>query len=121
MEFATLLEEAKAKNHDAEMMGYTYADPDIAFLWFHSSNAGAGLNMSHINDPALDELIIRGRSTIDPTERAAVYAEMQQYVSDLALWVPLWSDQFFVAFSKSIHNANFHPDNYTVFFDAWID
>ena len=90
MEFATLLEEAKAKNHDAEMMGYTYADPDIAFLWFHSSNAGAGLNMSHINDPVLDEMIIRGRSTIDPTERAAVYAEMQQYVSDLALWVPLW-------------------------------
>ena len=121
MEFATLLEEAKAKNHDAEMMGYTYADPDIAFLWFHSSNAGAGLNMSHINDPALDELIIRGRSTIDPTERAAVYAEMQQYVSDLALWVPLWMDQYFVAYNKAIHNANFHPDNYTVFFDAWID
>lgn len=121
MEFATLLEEAKAKNHDAEMMGYTYSDPDIAFLWFHSSNAGAGLNMSHVNDPTLDEMIIRGRSTIDPTERAAVYAEMQQYVSDLALWVPLWMDQYFVAFNKAIHNANWHPDNYTDFFDAWVD
>jgi len=121
MEFATLLEEAKAKNHQAEVMGYTYADPDIAFLWFHSSNAGTGLNMSHIDDPKLDELIARGRSTMDQTERAAVYAEMQRYVTDLALWVPLWIDQYYVAYNKTIRNANFHPDNFTVYFDAWID
>ena len=121
LEFATLLEEAKAGNHQAEFMGYTYSDPDIAFLWFHSSNAGAGLNLSHVNDPKLDELIIRGRSTMDQEARAGVYQEMQQYVVDLALWVPLWIDQFFVAYNKSIHNASFHPDGYTVYFDAWID
>ena len=121
LEFATLLEEAKAKKHQAEFMGYTYSDPDIAFLWFHSSNAGAGLNMSHVSDPRLDELIISGRSTIDPAERAAVYAEMQRYVTDLGLWVPLWIDAFYVAYNKAIHNANFHPDNVTIYFDAWID
>lgn len=121
LEFATLLEEAKAGNHQAEIMGYTYSDPDIAFLWFHSSNAGEGLNLSHINDPHLDELIIKGRSAVDQEERAAVYAEMQQYVTDLALWVPLWIDEYYVGFNKSIHNASFHEDNYTVYFDAWVD
>lgn len=121
LEFATLLEEAKAGNHQAEIMGYTYSDPDIAYLWFHSDNAGEGLNLSHINDPQLDELIAQGRSAVDQEERAAVYAEMQQYVTDLALWVPLWIDEYYVGFNKSIHNAAFHPDNYAVYFDAWVD
>lgn len=120
LEFATLLEEAKASKHQAEMMGYTYVDPDIAYLWFHSSNAGTGLNMSHIKDPELDALIEKGRSTTDLEERAAVYEDLQRYIVDLALWVPLWIDEYYVAYSNSIQNAKFHEDGYTVYFDAWI-
>jgi len=121
MEFATLLEEAEAGNHQAEMMGYTASDPDIAFTWFHSSNAGSGLNMSHINDPELDAMIEDARTTMDVDERAEKYAEMQRYIVDLALWVPLWVDQYYVAFSKSLRNATFHEDGYTVYFDAWME
>jgi peptide/nickel transport system substrate-binding protein len=121
MEFAALLEEAEAGNHQAEMMGYTSSDPDIAFTWFHSSNAGTGLNMSHINDPELDAMIDDARTTMDVDERAEKYAEMQRYIVDLALWVPLWVDQYFVAFSKSLRNATFHEDGYTVYFDAWME
>jgi peptide/nickel transport system substrate-binding protein len=121
LEFATLLEEAKAGNHQAEFMGYTYTDPDIAYLWFHSSNAGTGLNMSHVNDPKLDELIMRGRSTMDIEERAAVYEELQQYLVDLSLWVPLWIDEYYVAYNRAIHEAKFHEDGYTVYFDAWLE
>ncbi len=120
MEFATLLDEAKTASHQAEMMGYTYSDPDIAYLWFHSSQAGTGLNMSHINDPHVDELIMQGRSVVDPEARAEVYAELQRYIVDLSLWVPLWIDQYFVGFNKRIQNAVWHPDNYTEYYDAWI-
>jgi peptide/nickel transport system substrate-binding protein len=120
-EFGTLLEKAQAGEHQAEFMGYTYTEPDIAFLWFHSSNVGSGLNMSHTNDPKLDELIQKGRTTSDLTERAKVYEELQTYIVDQALWVPLWIDQYTQAFSDRIHNAQFHPDAYTVYFDAWVD
>ncbi len=120
LEFATLLEEAKAGTHQSEMMGYTYVDPDIAYLWFHSSNAGTGLNMSHIDDPELDALIEKGRSTTDLEERAAVYEDLQRYIVDLALWVPLWIDEYYVAYNNAIQNAKFHEDGYTVYFDAWI-
>ncbi len=121
LEFATLLEVAKSGEHQAEFMGYFNSDPDIAYLWFHSSQAGEGLNMSHVDGPHLDQLIIRGRTTMDREERAAVYAEMQRYITDIALWVPLWVDEYYTGFNKSIHNAKFHPDNYTVLFDAWVD
>jgi peptide/nickel transport system substrate-binding protein len=121
MEFATLLEEAEAGNHQAEMMGYTTSDPDIAFTWFHSSNAGSGLNMSHINDPELDAMIEDARTTMDLEARAEKYAEMQRYIVDLSLWVPLWVDQYYIAFNKALRNATFHEDGYTVYFDAWIE
>jgi peptide/nickel transport system substrate-binding protein len=121
MEFATLLEEAKAGKHQAEMMGYTSSDPDIAFTWFHSSNAGTGLNMSHVKDPELDRMIEEARVEMDQEKRAELYAEMQRYVVDLALWVPLWVDHYYIAFSRSLNNATFHDDGYAVYFDAWIE
>lgn len=121
MEFATLLEEAKAANHQAIMMGYTSGDPDIAFTWFHSSNAGSGLNMSHINDPEFDRMIEAARVEMDLEKRAELYAELQQYFVDLSLWVPLWVDQYYIAFSRDLKNATFHDDGYAVYFDAWLD
>jgi peptide/nickel transport system substrate-binding protein len=121
MEFATLLEEAQAGNQQAIMMGYTSSDPDIAFTWFHSSNAGTGLNMSHINDPELDRMIEAARVEMDLEKRAEMYAELQRYIVDLALWIPLWVDHYYIAFSRDLKNATFHDDGYAVYFDAWLE
>jgi peptide/nickel transport system substrate-binding protein len=120
-EFGTLLNNLKAGNHQMEMMGYIYTEPDIAYIWFDSANAGTGVNYSHINDPHLDDLIAQGRSTLDPEARAKVYEEIQKYIVDLALWVPLWVDSVTIAFSPRLHNAQLHPDAYVVYYDAWVD
>src|SRR5262249_5535221 len=64
-EFGTVLDKLKAGEHQAEFMGYTYTEPDIAYLWFDSANIGTGLNFSHDNDPNLDALIMKGRTTTD--------------------------------------------------------
>lgn len=121
MEFATLLDEAKAGNHQAIMMGYTSSGPDIAFTWFHSTNAGTGLNMSHIKDDDLDAMIEAGRTEMDLDARAEIYADIQRFLVDQAVWVPLWADQYYIAFNKRLKNASFHDDGYAIYFDAWID
>ncbi len=121
MEFATLLDEAEAGNHQAIMMGYTSSGPDIAFTWFHSSNAGSGLNMSHIQEDELDEMIEAGRTEMDPEARAEIYAEIQRYLVDKAVWVPLFANEYYIAFNKRLKNASFHDDGYAVYFDAWMD
>lgn len=119
-EFGTLMEKCKAGEQTAEMMGYTYTNPDIAFVWFHSSNIGTGLNFSHLNDPKLDALIVKGRTTMDDKARAQVYQEIQKYLVDVAVWVPLWIDKYTTAYDNKIQGAKFHPDAYTIYFDAWI-
>lgn len=57
-----------------------YGDPDnIAFAAYHSSRNGGWQNAVYSN-PEVDALIEKGRTTLDPEERKAVYAEFQRRV-----------------------------------------
>jgi peptide/nickel transport system substrate-binding protein len=119
-EFGTLLQKCQAGEHQMEMMGYTYPIADIAYLWFDSANIGTGLNLSHDNDPNLDDLIDKSRAALDKEASDQVYQDLQKYLVDQAIWVPLWIDKYTEAYDKSIQDAKFHPDGYTVYFDAWL-
>lgn len=120
LEFSTLLNQAGSGEYQSMLMGYTSLEPNIAYQWFHSSQVGAG-NLSFIEDPTLDELIMEGRSTMDIDERIEVYAELERAVVDLVPWVPLYVDEYTVGFNKMLHNATFHDDGYAVYFDAWVE
>ena len=57
-----------------------YGDPDnIAFAAYHSSRNGGWQNAVYSN-PEVDALIEKGRTTLDPEERKAIYAEFQRRV-----------------------------------------
>lgn len=120
MEFATVLSEIAAGNHQAVFMGYTYTDPDIAYQLFHSSQTG-GINLNQVQDPHIDELILAGRVEMDQTARYAVYAEMQKYINDQGLIIPLWYDTYYVGFDKDLKGAAYHPDAYPVYYDAYFE
>ncbi len=117
-EFGTLLEKLKKGDHPAEFMGYTYNEPDIFFIWFDSANIGTGLNFSHYADATLDAMIEKARGTMDTSKRAALYADLQRYVVDKALWVPLWTNFNYIALQPTIKDAKIHPDGYVFFGDA---
>jgi peptide/nickel transport system substrate-binding protein len=119
-EFGTLLEKLKKGDHPAEFMGYTYNEPDIFYLWFDSANIGTGLNFSHFADKALDAMIEKARGTMDTGKRAALYADLQRYVVDKALWVPLWTNLSYIALQPSIKDAKIHPDGYVFLGDAYL-
>jgi len=119
-EFGTLLEKLKKGDHAAEFMGYTYNEPDIFYLWFDSANIGTGLNFSHFADKPLDALIEKARSTMDTGKRAALYADLQRYVVDKALWVPLWTNLNYIALQPSLKDARIHPDGYAFLGDAYL-
>ncbi len=116
-EFGTLLAKLKAAEHPAEFMGYTYTSPDIVQLWFHSSNIGTGLTLSHNKDARLDSLIDASRRETDQGKRLALYRDIQKYVVDQALWVPLWTNTNYIAIQPAVQGAKIHPDGFVVLND----
>ncbi len=119
-EFGTLLSKLRAGEHQAEFMGYTYTSPDIFYLWFHSSNIGKGLNFSHFKDTKLDELIEASRKEMNQTRRLRIYRDIQKYIIDKALWVPLWINHFYIAVQPNVKGAKIHPDGFLALNDVYI-
>lgn len=114
IEFGTLLSKAKAGEHQTEMMGYTYTSPDIVHVWFHSSNIGTGLTLSHNKDPKLDALIEASRRETDHAKQLTIYRDIQKHIVDNALWVPLWINTSYTAVQPSVKGAKIHPEGFVV-------
>jgi len=119
-EFGTLLEKLKAGEQQAHLMGYTYATPDIVYLWFHSSNIGSGLTLSHYNNPELDRLIVDSRTVTDWPQRTEIYKDIQKLIVDEALWVPIYTQYYYIAIQSNAADANVHPDGYMILNDAYL-
>ena len=106
-DFGTLLSKVAAGDQQANFLGYTYSTADIQYIWFDTANIGTGLANSHDHDPHIDALIAKMRSTVDPAAQNAAIAELQRYLADQALWVPLWTGYDYIAFQPRVHGVIF--------------
>lgn len=88
IETAQLLE--KRQNGDymllTDGLGFSWPDPDAYGVYFGTGGSGhaRGVNFS---DPVLDELLARGRATVDPEERKAVYRQFEERLLEQAPWI----------------------------------
>ena len=74
--------------------GY-YPDPDATGSWdcadVPSKANPSGANDYHLCDPKLDEMWKQGLASADPATRKKVYDQIQQYMYDNVLMVPLYA------------------------------
>ena len=77
------------KDYQMTMMNFfTVWESD--YLYYSIWNSTGAFNYRSINDPVIDELTERARITVDDTERAAVYQQVQQQIHDEAHDIILW-------------------------------
>ena len=119
-EFGTLLAKAKQGEQQAHFLGYTYTNPDIVYIWFHSSNIGTGLNVSHYKDAALDKMIEDARLEVDDAKRLKLYENIQKYIVDKALWVPIWTNYIYTAYQPRGKDVKLDSEGRTILFDAYV-
>lgn len=90
MEWGAYLDGTAKGEHDMFILGWVTVtgDPDYGlFPLFHSSTFGDAGNRTFYSTPKVDELLEKGRFSVDPAEREAAYMEVQQIVRDDAPWV----------------------------------
>jgi ABC-type transport system substrate-binding protein len=106
-DFGTLLSKVAAGDQQADFLGYTYSTADIEYIWFDTANIGTGLANSHDHDPKIDALIATMRSQVNPSAQNAAIANLQRYLADQALWVPLWITYDYIGLQPRVHGVIF--------------
>ena len=86
---------AAARNGEADLfLSDWYADyPDpenFTYPLFHSRSKGPGGNYAFLDDPALDSMIVRLRTTTDTIEKARLARAADARIFEQAPWIFLW-------------------------------
>lgn len=120
LEWGAYLDGLSKGEQDMFIIGWTCqtADPDMAvYAPLHSSKAGSGGNYSFFKDDKADELIMKGRTMKDSSERENVYKELQKEVKDQAPWIFLSNGEQVVGASKNIKGFKPSPFGYHVLYN----
>ncbi|MED1793712.1 MULTISPECIES: ABC transporter substrate-binding protein [Brevibacillus] len=118
MEPGAMMEAELKGEFDLAVGGYSYFDPDILYLFFHSNQIG-GFNYASIKDDTFDQLVVKGRNTIDPEERKKIYAEAQKRMVEQAYIVPIYVDKQFTVVNKRVKGVGYNIDRLQLN-DSWV-
>ncbi|MED1791462.1 ABC transporter substrate-binding protein [Brevibacillus nitrificans] len=98
------------------------ADPDILTNLLRSDRlfTKGGTNWSQLADPNIDKLLEQGAQESDLQKRKAIYEEIQKYMIDNAIAVPIYVFPYTVAHSKAVEGLTFDLLGYPQFYDVQI-
>ncbi|MGW3134122.1 ABC transporter substrate-binding protein [Streptomyces sp. NPDC001123] len=98
------------------------AEPDVlrsSFASYETLAKGGG-NIFGLKDARLDSLLDGAIATTDWTVRAKNYAEVQKYVVQHGLEVPVLVPASLLAAQRKVHGVAFNPDSTLSFYDLWL-
>lgn len=78
--------EIKKGTGTLDLMGWTWFDPDLLYLLWHSPGAYAGFT-----SPKLDQLLTETRTTLAPGKRVAAVKAVEKYLLTNAVEVPIYT------------------------------
>jgi peptide/nickel transport system substrate-binding protein len=101
MEFAAALKEYDAGTWQAFLIGWSgRVDPDANIHQFHT--CGGSLNQSNVCDEEIDRLLNRARQASDQAERARLYRQAGERLSERRNIIYLYHMNYIVAFPKNL-------------------
>ena len=109
MDIGTLITDMEKGQQDLGVMGYTYNDPDVLYLFFDSTQLHTGLNMSQYSSPTLDQLLTQGRETTNQTARKKIYYQVQRYMIQQAVIAPIYNEEDFIVYKSNIKGLQIAP------------
>lgn len=124
LEWSAFIGKIEEGNHDMFMISWISDSPDpdmVVYPVFHSTMVGPGGNYSFLKDDKVDELIVKGRRTLDGPERAEVYKELQETIMELAPAVFIYNSEIVIGAKANIDNIELTPFGYHRLFPITFD
>jgi peptide/nickel transport system substrate-binding protein len=84
-------------------------DPDLAVRWAVCGSCGSNSFNTFYQNKKVDELVEQGTKETDPTERAAIYKEIQRITTEEVSQIPLYYAPNAVAYSKRLEGIKLTP------------
>ncbi|TFD10523.1 ABC transporter substrate-binding protein [Cryobacterium sp. TMT1-2-2] len=114
-EIAQYYEAFEARDYDLSDWSFPSVDADVLRAHLHS---GGYKNGSSTADPVVDQLLDDAIATSDPTEREALYQQLQQWNATHVVMVPITVPTAITAYSKTIENLSFDLYGQPLFYEA---
>ncbi len=118
-EFGTFFSDVKKGNfHLFSLAWVGINDPDIYYQLFHSASAPPnGDNRGRYVSRQLDNLLEKGRTTTDISERKRIYSEVQKLLAQELPYIPLWWVKNVVVHRPSLKGFLPYPDGSLISFE----
>ncbi len=121
LEYAATATLMLAGEHNIARIYFSHTDPVVLTTLYHSRNIqGTNFNRTMKADDQLDQMLEDATSETDTEARLTQYEEIQQYIMDQALIIPLWEETVLWGASADVKGLHFQPLGGVWFYDVWM-
>ncbi len=121
LEYAATAELMLQGAHHIARIGYTGTDPIALSTLYHSRNIpGTNFNRTMKPDPTLDQMLDAAAAETDRDTRFQMYQDIQIYIMDQALMIPLWEQTIFWGASAKLQGLFPMSLGQIPFYNAWL-
>ena len=97
------------KKFDASLLSIISDHPDKNYAWWHSSQIDHGFNVFSYRNKKVDELLDKGRTTLDREERRRIYHQFQREVHDDPPGIFLFWRDYLIGIHKRFRGVRLSP------------
>lgn len=123
-EWGTLYADVRRGNFELCALAWVgVGDPDLYYLAFHSTmRPPAGYNRGGYTSRVMDRLTLRGRRTLEVSDRRAIYARLQRRAAHDLPVVPLWWEDRVVVHTRRLRGFEPAPSgDLHALATAWVE
>jgi len=108
--FPTMYERyLSTKKFDASLLTILSDTPDRNYTWWHSSQINGGFNVFSYKNEKVDDLLDRGRITLDREERKKIYHRFQREIHDDPPGIFLFWRDYLIGIHKRFRGVRLSP------------
>jgi len=119
-EQAAILDDIRRGKWPMSTMLFAATDPDVLYTILHSKSIGTAWNTSKYSNPQMDALLDQGRTELDQTKRADIYAQAQKLVVQDVPYIPFYNIKNPYIVNARVHNFGYDTQAFWVLYDTWV-